>query len=155
MNQIRKDFLADEVRAVDLSEWVDILPARYTVLNASLFGDVFLRDDDLGAVHMLEVSAASISHIANSEGEFREKCILDEDGWLLRLLADKCWDAGIRPNPTQCYGFRLLPIFGGEYSCENIVLISWREWFDFTADIFKQTQGLKDGARVLIEVNER
>lgn len=60
MDHERSDFLADEVRAVNLSGWADILPARYSVLGGNLFAEIFLADET-GAVHMLEVPAASIA----------------------------------------------------------------------------------------------
>ena len=108
MNHERSDFLADEVRAVDLSGWADILPARFSVLGGNLFADIFLADET-GAVHMLEVSAASIAKIAASEDEFRQRCIGDEDGWLLRSLVDQCRSAGMNPSDTQCYAFTTPP----------------------------------------------
>jgi hypothetical protein len=78
----RSDFLKDEVTATDISGWAELLPNRHRLIGASLFADLFIMDGD-GAIHMLEVSAASIRKIAGSKDEFRERCINDE-GWLLR-----------------------------------------------------------------------
>lgn len=151
MNHERSDFLADEVRAVDLSLWADILPARFSVLGGNLFADIFLADET-GAVHMLEVSAASIARIAASEDEFRQRCIGDEDGWLLRSLVDQCRSAGMNPSDTQCYAFTTLPLFGGGYKPDNVWLCSWSEWISYTASIYRQTKGLPDGSTVSIKI---
>jgi hypothetical protein len=151
MEQGRSDFLPNKVRGADLSEWVDILPARYSVLSANLFADIFLADE-AGAVHMLEISAASIAKIAESESEFRRRCIDDEDGWLLRPLVDQCRSAGLIPNETQCYAFTTLPLFGGEYKPSNIWLCSWNEWISLTSSVYAQTKDLADGATVALKV---
>ena len=137
MDHARSDFLPDEVTTADLGGWADILPARYRVVGANLFADIFLADAD-GAVHMLEVSAASITKIAASEEEFRQRCIDDEDGWLSRALVDQCRSAGMNPTASQCYAFTMLPLFGGEYKTDNIWMCSWSEWIGFTASIRDQ-----------------
>lgn len=151
MDQGRSDFLRNEVRDADLSEWVDILPARYSVLTANLFADIFVVDE-AGAVHMLEVSAASIAKIAECESEFRRRCIDDEDGWLLRPLVDQCRSAGLIPSETQCYAFTTLPLFGGEYEPGNVWLCSWDEWISFTASIYVQTKDLPDDTTISFKV---
>lgn len=38
---------------------------------------------------MMEVSAASITKIAASEGEFHQRRIDDAEGWLVRPLVDR------------------------------------------------------------------
>lgn len=151
MDHSRSDFLPDEVTAVDLSGWAGVLPAQCRVLGANLFADMFLADA-AGAVHMLEVSAASIAKIADSEAEFRQRCIDDEDGWLLRPLVDRCRSAGMSPSATQCYAFTKLPVFGGEYKADNIWLCSWSEWITYTASMYAQIKDLPDGSRVSISV---
>ncbi|MBD9647433.1 DUF1851 domain-containing protein [Ensifer sp. PDNC004] len=101
---------------------------------------------------MLEVSAASIALIAASEDEFRQRCIDDAEGWLLRRLVDRCRSAGMVPGPAQCYAFHTLPLFGGEYKVDNIWMCDWKEWLSFTATIYSQTKDLPDGATVAIKL---
>jgi hypothetical protein len=119
----RSDFLPDDLTGVDLTAWADLLPNRHRILGANLFADMFVTDA-AGAVHMLEVSAGSISKIATSEKEFRGRCIGDEDGWFLRPLVDRCRSAGKLPIATQCFAFTTLPLFGGEYAVSNIWICS-------------------------------
>ena len=151
MGQSRSDFLSDEMTAAQLTGWADILPAQSRILGANLFADVFLADA-VGAVHMLEVSAASIAKIAVSEEEFRQRCVGDADGWLLRPLVDRCRSAGMILGASQCYAFTTLPLFGGEYKLDNIWMCSWREWISFTASVYSQTKDLPDGSAVKINV---
>lgn len=151
MQQNRSDFLAHEITATQLDAWTDLLPVQRRVLGANLFGDVFLADAT-GAIHMLEISAASIREIAPSEAEFRERCIEDADGWLLRPLVDRCRSAGMVLGPAQCYAFTTLPLFGGEYKVENTWICTWNEWLAFTAAIYSQTKDLPEGSAVAINI---
>ncbi|MCC8962204.1 DUF1851 domain-containing protein [Bradyrhizobium sp. Pear76] len=153
MEQVRSDFLPLEITLADLAAWSDILPAASRVLGASLFADIFLADAT-GAVHMLEVSAGSIARIAASEGAFRERCVDDADGWLLRPLVDQCCSAGLMLGPSQCYAFTTLPIFGGEYTVDNVWMCSCRDWIAFTAMMYSKTKDLPNGSTVKIVVTD-
>ena len=153
MEQDRSDFLPVEITLTELAAWSDILPARCRVLGANLFADVFLADAT-GAVYMLEVSAGSIGKIAASEGAFRERCVDDADGWLLRALVDRCRSEGLILDPSQCYAFTTLPLFGGEYTVDNVWMSSCRDWVAFAATIYSETKDLPDGSTVRIVVKD-
>lgn len=101
---------------------------------------------------MLEVSAGEIAKIAGSEAAFRERCVDDADGWLLRPLVDRCRAAGLILGPSQCYAFTTLPLFGGEYTVDNIWMCSCRDWLAFTAKIYSETKDLPDGSTVKITI---
>ncbi|MCV9963910.1 DUF1851 domain-containing protein [Pararhizobium sp. BT-229] len=55
------------------------------------------------------------------------------------------------PDPTQCYAFTTLPLFGGEYKVDNIWICPWEEWLRYTAAIYTQTKDLPDGATVVVD----
>ncbi len=147
----RRDFLPDEVAAADLGGWAALLPVGCRIFGASLFADLFLADAG-GAVHMLQVAAASVDRIAASEAEFRRRCVDDEDGWLLRPLAERCRASGLIPAASQCYAFTVLPMLGGDYEVGNIWLCGWEEWIRFTADVHEQTKDLPDGTKVSFQI---
>ena len=135
----------------DLEPWADMLPKEPRILGVTLFADVILTDRE-GAVHLLQPAAAGIDRIAGSEEEFRDRLPVDEDGWQLRGLADRCRAAGKICGERQCYAFTILPLLGGEYTVENIWTCPWREWFGFTADMYAQTKDQPDGARIRIQI---
>ncbi|MBR0938730.1 T6SS immunity protein Tdi1 domain-containing protein [Bradyrhizobium jicamae] len=151
MEQNRSDFLLVELALTQLAAWSDILPAECRVLGANLFADVFLADG-AGAVYMLEVSTGSIARIAASEEEFRQGCVDDANGWLLRPLVDRCRAAGLNLGASQCYAYTTLPLFGGKYEVDNIWMCSWRDWISFTGSVYEQTKDLPDGATIKINV---
>lgn len=144
-------FLADVATEVDLAAWADVLPSSAKVLGVTLFADIVLGAGD-GAVYLLEVSACTCSQIATSEAEFWGHVRADEDGWQLRPLAEECRRAGKQLGRHQCYAFTQMPVFGGDYRPENIWVCSLQEWLSFTGEVFRQTQGLPDGAIVELRV---
>jgi hypothetical protein len=147
------EFLPAEALQCDLSAWDAVLPRGYRLLAANLFADFFLLDE-AGAVHMLELSLGSVTAIAASEGEFRERLVEDSEGWLLRPLVDRCRAAGMSPAADECYAFTTLPVFGGLYQVENVELCSWREWIEFNAEICSQIRDVLDGGQVEIRVGD-
>ena len=76
----------------------------------------------------------------------------NSNNWLMIPLVDQCVAAGMVLNADQCYGFKMPPILGGEYSVDNIVPISLSEHYSFLADIYRQTKDLPDGMKVRIVV---
>jgi hypothetical protein len=146
-------FLPKAADHESLSGWSDILPPEARVLRTNLFGDAFLVDA-LGAVHMLERAACTIGVVAASEEEFWRKIDHDEDGWQLRPLLDECRSAGKVLEGAQCYTLTTPPLLGGDYTATNVSVAPWREWFEFTANLFKQTKNLPEGTRVSIRVTD-
>ncbi len=140
-------FLPKAANEQDLSAWSEILPSAPRIIRTNLFGDAFLVDE-VGAVHMLERAACTVSQIATSEEEFWRKVHDDEEGWQLRPLVEECREAGKILQDGQCYAFTTPPLLGGDYTADNVWVGSWREWFAFTADLFQQTNDLPDGTSV-------
>ena len=144
-------FLPAASHDVDLRPWADMLPEAPRILRVTLFAEIVVADRD-GAVHLLEAAAGMIERIAETEEEFWRRIRLDEDGWQLRPLVDRCREAGKLLREGECYAFTTLPLFGGEYVVENVWTCPWREWFAFTGEIHVQTKDLPEGARIRIKV---
>ncbi len=145
-------FLPPPADEADLSPWSSILPSPVRILRTNLFGDSFLIDA-AGAVHMLDRGGCSTERILASEQEFWT-AIQDDDGngWQLRPLVDECRRAGKLLTEGQCYAFITPPVLGGEYAVENVRVGPWREWFSFTADLFRQVERVPDGATISLKV---
>ena len=144
-------FLPKSADEADLSAWSPILPTVARVLRTNLFADVFVVDDE-GSVHMLERAGCAAERIASSEEEFWRRVEEDEQGWQLRPLADSCRRVGKILNDGHCYAFTTLPVFGGDYTAENVWVAPLEEWFSFTADLFQQIKDLPDGSTVTLKV---
>lgn len=153
MSEADRYFLPEGSSDLNLAPWSAILPTGPQALRVTLFADVIMSADD-GTVHLLELAAANCSQIATSEADFWRRVVLDEEGWQLRQLADECRRGGKIVGQDQCYAFTQLPIFGGQYEPGNIWVCSLVEWISFTADIFRQTNGLPDGTNVQLRVED-
>ena len=110
---------ADMADMADLSTWASILPSSVRVLQANLFGDLFLVDA-AGAVYILDRGGFSAECISASEQDFWLAVQCDSEGWQLRPLVDQCRRAGKLLADGQCYAFTTPPVLGGEYAVENV-----------------------------------
>jgi hypothetical protein len=148
------DFLPTEITAEDIQPWSDLLPGPMQILGANLFADVFLSDAG-GAVHQLDIGAGGISEIAGSLGEFRQRCIEDEELWLLRPLIQHCREAGLILGPQECYAYKVMPMFAeGSYDPDNIEVRPVKSWLSFAGTLYRDTRGLPAGATVELRVSE-
>jgi hypothetical protein len=136
-----------------LSTWSWLLPPKFTLWLANRFADLFLVLPD-ATVHMLDVSAGTLTKVAESRGDFCAK-IDDADtanDWLMIPLVDKLVTAGIRLLPGQCYGFKQPPVLGGEYVVENCGPLPIWDYLGASGSIHEQLQNVPDGARVVLKV---
>jgi len=136
-----------------LKDWRPLLPIRYTVWMANLFGHVFVILDD-ESVHVLDIEMASFDRLAKSREEFRELLKQNDNfnQWYMAVLVDRCVDAGMSLKSGQCYGFVIPTILGGAYDVNNIKPMPMTEYYGFTASIHAQTKDLPDGTKVVLKV---
>jgi len=122
----------------------------------SRFGDLFFVDE-LGIVNWLNISDGELTEVASSEAEFVE--LLDVEGnaadWFLMGLVDEMSEAGKTLGPGQCYGFRTLPVLGGELETDNVDVLSITDYWADCGHIHAQLDGLPDGVEVDIDMRER
>ena len=132
-----------------LSGWGQALPSSFTLWLVNRFGDLFVVLDD-GAVHMLDVGAGTFTRVADSRDHFAE--LLDRDNnannWLMIPLVDRCVEAGMTLSSTQCYGYKVPPILGGEYVIDNVEPTDLSVHYWLLADIYGQTKDVPDGTRI-------
>ncbi|MFO1002841.1 MAG: DUF1851 domain-containing protein [Planctomycetaceae bacterium] len=142
------------------------------------FGDLFFLDEE-GAVLWLNVTDGELSEVADNadeffallesssdgsgdddaddavdfedEGEFEDNA----DDWFLIGFVDEAVEDGLKPGPGECYGFKVLPVLGGDYSSENLYLSRVEEYWSFCGRVHAQIHGLPDGSEVEIDLPER
>jgi hypothetical protein len=132
-----------------LSTWGWLLRRPFAVQLANRFGDLFLTFED-GSVHQLDVGSGVLERVAASIGEFVAR--LEEPGpadqWLLRPLVDVLVATGQVPGPDQCYSYRMLPVFGGEYAPDNVILRDLATHYAAFGPIHERIKDLPDGSQV-------
>ena len=139
-----------------LSGWSDLLPSSFTLWLVNRFGDVFTVFED-GSVHMLDVGTGIIERVADNRDDFATQLDVGDhaSNWLMIHLADQCVAAGLKLESDQCYGYRVLPILGGEYAVGNVAPMNLSAYYSFLADIYRQTKDLPDGTRIKTVVIEK
>ncbi len=132
-----------------LSGWSDALPVTFNVWLVNRFGDVFAVYED-GSVHMLDVGIGSVERVADSRSHFADRLDIDDNAnnWLLIEFVDDCIAAGLTLTDNQCFGFKIPPLLGGEYSVGNVVPTDLSVHYSLLADIWRQTKDLPDGTRI-------
>lgn len=138
-----------EARPAYLDGWRWMIGADAVLLAASVSGDLFFHDFD-GRVHWIDTGAGSVVCVADDIASFQRKvrtAAFSSDYLLESLVAD-CLRAHGALTMDRCLGYRMLPVFGGDYSGDNRVPMRAAEHFAFTGDVHRQIDGLPDGATV-------
>ena len=136
-----------------LAGWAEILPETFTIWLVNRFADVFINTED-GSVHCLDVAIGTLERVSDSREKFAELMDIPQNAnnWLMIPLVDQCVKAGISLQPGQCYGFKVSPLFGGEYELGNVVRVDVVENYAFLADIRSQTKDMPDGTPVRLVI---
>ncbi|HEY1495876.1 MAG TPA: DUF1851 domain-containing protein [Candidatus Solibacter sp.] len=124
-----------------LSGWSEILPASFTVWLVNRFGDVVAVLDD-ESVHLLDIGVGTFARVAGSRKRFAELMNIPKNAnnWLAIPLVDRCAAAGLVLGPGQCYGYKIPPLLGGEYSVENVALVDLAENYGVLAEVWRRVR---------------
>lgn len=150
------DYLIDH-RGFDwpslLRNWIWLVPSEFTVWLMNRYGDLVIVTKD-GKVHFLDVGSGTLELTAQSRDDFREK--IDQDGnandWLMIPLVDKLVAAGMTLGQSECYGYKIMPILGGDYTVENSFVVPVAEHYGVCAAVHQQTKDLPNGTKVVLKV---
>ena len=136
-----------------LREWLWLIPDHLTVWIMNRFGDLFISLDD-GTIHMLDIGCGTFSKIADSHDDFADKIDKGDNAnqWLMIPLVDKLVDANIAIPKGKCYGYRIPPVLGGDYTIENTAVIPILEHYSFHADVHQQIRDLPDGTPFVLKI---
>lgn len=136
---------------VTLQSWGWLLPDHLTVWIANRFADLILVFED-GTVHYLDVGAGTVTRIAENREDFLEQVDTDQNAtdWFMIPMVDSCVATGMRLSPGACYAFRQLPVFGGEYSADNVMIAKVEGYLKFAGLVHAKVRDLPDGTQVEI-----
>ena len=132
-----------------LSGWREILPESSTLWMVNRFGDLFTVHED-GSVHLLDVGAGQLTRLADNRDDFCSLIDVAENAnnWLMIPLVDACVASGLTLGPSECYGYKVPPILGGEYQTNNVEPTDLSVHYSLLADIYRQTKDLPDGTSI-------
>jgi hypothetical protein len=147
---------ADDVDWTDaLASWAWLLPPEVTVWLGNRFADLFLVLPD-ESVYRLDAGVGSFERLAANRDEFCAR--IDEPGtadeWLLIPLVDALVAAGVTVRSGECYGYKTLPVLGGDYTVENCGPLPVADYLGFCGSLHEQIKNLPDGAQVELKVTD-
>ena len=141
----------DQDRLIESCSWL-IGTDKKPILISSI-GDLFLADK-YGVCYWLNVGEGIFEKVADNIDQFQAKLKDNEqvDEWFLIGLISKIKESGLELTDKCLYGYKKLPILGGEYEPENFELTDIEVHFELSAQIHKQIKDLPDGTKVNIKV---
>lgn len=149
MNDLTVNFShLDQATLLEDWRWL-IGDHKQPILIASI-GNAFLRDDQDGAIHLLDVGSGEMRFIAYSTEEFKE--LLSQKDFVTEELAVQAVGDLIqmdrRLDPGQVYGFLKPPVLGGKYEYENLAPTDLEVHFSLLGQIHEQVRFLPAGTKI-------
>ena len=143
----------DRSKLVEDWQWL-IGETALPILITSI-GDMFLQETD-GTIHWLMAGSAEYEQVAESYEEFQEKLKEDDlvDTWFVIPLVADLKENNIALEAGKLYGFKKLPILGGEYHIDNFELTDIEVHFALTGQMNFKIKDLPDGTPVNFEITE-
>jgi hypothetical protein len=149
-----QDFLlqpAEQDWARLLKPFCPPLPERFDLLLATRFLDFFIVDPD-GSVHWLDTHACGLTRVADTVAAFEAGFEEGYANWLMVDFVRAAVHRGQPLKPGQCYTFRELPVFSGEYAMDNVDVADAHATLAFLGEVFGQLRDVPDGAPVEVRV---
>jgi len=133
---------ADEL----ISEWKWTVPIGLKVAAVTKFGDCFLISED-NRIIFLDTLDGSLFDCG--EGDLLSDDFVETHRE--RFSADwieVCVQRGVLLEAGQCYGWKVLPIIGGQFAFENIGVFSVRVYEAVTGQLVRQVTSKPQGHRI-------
>ena len=149
---INKDYYNNKDEEI-LEEWYWLIGHDKKIVLISSLGDLILKNYK-DEYFWLDTGGGEFKKVANSENEFEEKINNEEirDEWFLIELVRKIKSRGIVLKEGYLFGYKKLPIIGGEYNPNNFELTPIIVHFNLSGQIHRQIKDLPDGTEINIEV---
>ncbi len=146
----------DAYKEEDLVEaWLWMIGEDKRLILISSVGDMFLQNENR-EVFWLDVGRGELIQVADSVEEF-EALLEDEEiirEWFLVELVAALKREGMQLVPGKLYGYKKLPVMGGEYAPENFEPTDIEVHFQLAGQIHEQIKDLPDGTTIEIKVKD-
>jgi hypothetical protein len=132
--------------------WTEIEFAE--VQHVSPMGHLLLSDAD-GCFHYLDPELQTIEALGNEEAA-RAHFAMDETKkvWQAASLVEAARERLGECPEGSVYSLTPLALLAGDYSPDNLWIISLEELIRFTGDVARQTKDLPDGTEYRIEIGD-
>ncbi len=132
-----------------IEKWIWLIGEDKTPILITSIGDLFFKDAEEN-IYWLMVGVGEVEKVASSLKEFEEKLNDEElfDGWFLPLLVSAIKKEGIKLTKSTLYGYKLIPILGGEYDPKNYEVTDIEAHFNMCGEIHEEIHDLPDGTTI-------
>ena len=135
-----------------LRTWSWLIPNEFTHWIVSRFADLYVVTLD-DSIHQLLIGEGTFTKVAENRADFAQKIDNPDtaNDWLMIPLVDQLVAAGMSLQAGQCYGFRVPPMLGGEYSVRNCVPIAITDYLGAYGSIHEQLRDVSEGTQVVLK----
>ncbi len=152
-NDLTVDFEHIDREAL-IEDWQWLVGSSLPILVTSV-GDAFLQNES-GEIYWLETGSAEFEKVAESYEEFQNQ-LKDQElihEWFLVPVVAELKEQGLELEAGKLYGFKQLPVLGGEYEANNFELTDIQVHFSFSGQIHFKLKDVPDGTQVKLNITE-
>jgi hypothetical protein len=132
-----------------IEEWIWLIGNDKEPIMISSIGDMFLKDNN-GKIYWLNVGEGLIDLASENLDDF--KSILKDDSqvdeWFMIGLIKQLKESGLELTEGKLYGYKKLPVIGGDYIPDNFELTDIEVHFSIAGQIHKQIKDLPEETKV-------
>lgn len=152
MKLTKSDYIVDFSQLEDddmVEAWRWLVGFDKIPVMVSSIGDMFLKDEAEN-IYWLDIGEGKFEKIAESIDEFNLKLKDSEqvDEWFLPELIKKIKASGLELKPGFLFGYKKLPILGGEYDPTNFEITDIDVHFALAGQIHEQIKNLPNGTKI-------
>jgi len=136
-----------------IADWIWLLGNDKEPIIISSIGDMFLHDRN-GKIYWLNVGEGLLDLVSDNIADFKIKLKDDSqvDEWFMIGLVQQIKESGLELVDSKLYGYKKLPIIGGDYIPNNFELTDLEVHFSLAGQIHKQIKNLPNGTKVNFKV---
>jgi hypothetical protein len=138
----------DQKMAEMISFWSWLTTENLTPVFMTKFGDWFLANDQ-SRVLFLDLLEGNLRDLGISTEEIQRDTVFERFesefsvGWI-----EVCLSHNLLLAPNQCYGWKVPPLLGGEFSLSNIQVFGSRVYQSLNAQIHQQLSTSPEGRKI-------
>lgn len=131
------------------SAWTWLIGEPKKVLLVTVFGDLFLVGQQ-NEINWLDCGSGTLTRVADSVNEFQSELQNSEnfENWFLTPLYMELNKRAVFLKNNEIYGFKKMPVLGGDYVAENVEPTDISVHFALTGQICEQIRNLPPGTKI-------
>ncbi len=126
-----------------LPEWTWLVPQESTPIFITAFGDWVFGNPD-GSLSALSILEGVYETIAKDSAEYNQ--LKNSEEWLDEIFIASWYPIaignGMQPSETECIGWKIHPMNGGEFSVSNLQVFDMQVYQSLMSQLHARIQGV-------------